>query len=268
MSITSAAPTASQSPSSLARSWAVLITLTRAELRNSQDLSPLGLLKWILEPIAALVVYVILIAGVFGHAERAYPLFILIALIPFRYFSGAINSGMNVLQSYGRVIGSYPVPRAVLPLVPVLAEGASFLVGLTLIVPFAAYYRTGFTVALLWVPVIIVVLMILTAGPTYIAAVYGLYFPDFRGVAQSLLRLTFLASTGLIALRRIPGDGLPRYFKANPLSGIFDSLRAIIIRGRSPSGVLILYPLAVGLVLLVIGVVLYRWRERDFPKEV
>lgn len=254
--------------SGVSRSLSVVAALTRAELRNSQDLRPLGLLKWMLEPVAAVVVYVILVAGVFRHAQPAYPLFVILALIPFRFFSSSINDGMSLLQTNARVIGAYALPRGVLPLVPVFAQAASFLISFTLVMPFAMYYKTGLTWALLWLPVVFVVLGVLTAGPTYLAAVYGLYLPDFRGVAQSFLRLSFLASTGLVALGRIPGDGLPRYFKANPLSGIFDALRAIVIRGRSPAAILLLYPLAVGVFLLVAGVVVYRWREAEIPKEV
>jgi ABC-2 type transport system permease protein len=266
---TGAAPTAGASSiSSARRSWDVLLTLTRADLRDSRDLSALGLLKWLLEPLAALAAYLGLLAGVLGHTERAYPLFILIALIPFRYFSGSISSGLTVVPSYGRIIAAYPLPRGVIPLVPVVAEGASFLVSLLLVVPFAVYFGTGLSVALLWLPVVLVVFAVLTAGPVYLAAVYGLYLPDFRGVAQNLLRLSFLTSTGLVALRRVPGDNLPRLFRANPLSGIFDSFRAIVIGEHAPAAIDLLYPLGVGLFLLAAGLLAYRVCERNFPKEV
>ena len=254
-------------PSTARRSWDVLLTLTRADLRDNRDLSALGLLKWLLEPLAALIAYLALIAGVLGHTERAYPLFIIIALIPFRYFSGAISSGLSVVPSYGRIIGAYPLPRGVIPLVPVVSEGASFLVGLLLVVPFAIYFGTGLSLALLWLPVVLAVFAVLTAGPVYLAAVYGLYLPDFRGVAQNLLRLTFLTSTGLVALRRVPGDNLPRLFQANPLSGIFDSFRAIVIAEEAPAAADLVYPLGIGLVLLAAGVLAYRGASATFPRK-
>ena len=264
---TAGAPTAG-APSTARRSWDVLVTLTFADLRDSRDLSALGLLKWLLEPLAALAAYLGLVAGVLGHTERAYPLFILIALIPFRYFSGAISSGLTVVPSYRRIIAAYPLPRGVIPLVPVAAEGASFLISLLLVVPFAVYFGTGLSMALLWLPVVLAVLAVLTAGPVYLAAVYGLYLPDFRGVAQNLLRLSFLTSSGLVALRRVPGENLPRLFQANPLSGIFDAFRAIVIAEHAPVAADLLYPLGVGLVLLAAGLLAYVSCEHHFPKEV
>lgn len=246
----------------------MLVALTRAELKDTRDLSVVGLLKWMLEPLVSLGVYVVLVAGVFEHQQPAYPLFVLIALIPFRYFSNAITTAMTVVASYGRMIATYPLPRGVLPLVPLLSQGVSFLVSLLLIIPFAVYYDTGLSPNLLWVPVVVVALAFLTAGPAYLGTLFGLYLPDYRGVAQSLLRLLFLASTGLVALGRIPGDRLPTIFRANPLSSIFDALRSIVIQEQAPSLGQLLYPLAVGTVLLAIGWSLYRWRESEVPKEV
>src|SRR5207237_9363357 len=139
---------------------------------------------------------------------------------------------------------------------------------LVVLVPFMVYYRTGLSPALFWTPVVIAVLAILVSGPAYIATIFGLYFPDYRGAAQNFIRLGFLASTGLVAASRIPGDNLPRLLKANPLSGIFDSFRDVVIAERMPTFWHLAYPLATGVVLLALGLALYSWREFEFAKEV
>lgn len=253
----------------LERSRDVIWALTQAELRDERDLSVIGLLKWTLEPLAMLGVYMLLVAGVFRRAEADFALFMMCALVPFRFFSGAVTMSMSLVVRFGNIIGSYAIPRGVLPIVTILTEGASFAVGLVLLVPFMVYYGTVDVVAvLIWLPLMVAVLGLLTAGPVYLGAVYGLYLPDFRGAAQNLVRMSFLASTGLVALGKIPGDSLPRLFRANPLSGVFDGFRAVLIDGRGPDAGDVLYPAGVGAVLLVVGAVVYRWRERDFAKEV
>jgi ABC-type polysaccharide/polyol phosphate export permease len=49
---------------------------------------------------------------------------------------------------------------------------------------------------------------------------------------------------------------------------VFDSFRDVFLLGRAPTPMHLLYPLAVGFVLLGIGLLVYRWREADFAKEV
>src|SRR5207237_2622280 len=105
---------------------------------------------------------------------------------------------------------------------------------LVVLVPFMVYYRTGLSPALFWTPVVIAVLAILVSGPAYIATIFGLYFPDYRGAAQNFIRLGFLASTGLVAAKQIPGKNLPRLMQVNPASGVFDSFRDVIIGQKAP----------------------------------
>jgi ABC-type polysaccharide/polyol phosphate export permease len=124
--------------------------------------------------------------------------------------------------------------------------------------------------SILWLPVVLAILVVVTTGPTYLAAVFGLYFPDFRGVAQNLIRAGFFVSTALVPISRIPGEQLPLLIKANPMSGVFDSFRVAfgLVKRTSPEPFDLLYPLAVGGLLLVAGLALYLWREQHFPKEV
>jgi ABC-type polysaccharide/polyol phosphate export permease len=217
--------------------------------------------------------YFILVVTVLGRTEPAYLLFLLCALLPFRYFSGVVSGSLNLVKRHSSILINRSFPRAVLPLVTVASEGLSFMVSLGLLGPLMAYYivrgdTSPPSLALVWLPLIVAVLGVLTAGASYIAAVFGLYFPDFRSVVQSVIRVLFFMSTGLVRFRRVPGEELPQLLKANPLSGIFDSVRSVIIAGEAPAPRDVLYPLAVGVILLVAGWSMYRWRAPHFAKEV
>jgi len=248
----------------------VLRALTVAELRVTQDLTVVGILKWMLEPLSYMAVYYLLIGVVLGATSRtpAYPLFLLCGLVPFRYFSGVVGESMNLITRFGAAITNRAFPRWVLPLVLVAAEVPTLLLSMLLFAPMMAAFGIGPSAALLWIPVIVVVLALVSTGPAYLMAVFGLYFPDFRGAAQNLIRMTYFVSTGLFPASEAKGDVLPLLPKLNPLSGLFDSLRAVVLHGNPPKPFDLLYPAAVGLVLLAIGGSVYRWRQRQFAKEL
>lgn len=250
------------------RSWDVLIALVRADLRDSRDLTPIGVIKWLLEPFAAMLMYFLLIVVMLHGGGHAYPVFLMCALLPWRYLQGVITSGMNLLSNYANIITARAVPRIVLPIVLIVTEGLNFVVALVLMAPLMRVYGVHPTLALLWLPVMVLVLVVLVSGPTYLAAVFGIYFPDYRSTVANLIRLGFLGSTALVAQEQIKGDQMARAIKLNPASSVFDSFRDVFLEGRAPTMRHLLYPFFVGVALIVIGVLVYKWREADFAKEV
>jgi ABC-type polysaccharide/polyol phosphate export permease len=250
----------------------VFRALTMAELRSAQDLTVVGILKWMAEPLLFMLVYLILFAAVLGRPSSAYPLFLMCALVPFRFFTGSVNGSMVLLNRFSSVLTGAPTPRAVLPLVLLGTEAVNLLVSLVVFVPLVLIYDVDVWPSVLWLPVVLAILVVLTAGPTYLATVFGLYFPDLRGVAQSIIRAGFFLSTALVPIGEFPreADQLRLLVKANPLSRIFESLRVVfgIVDRTSPTPFDLVYPLLVGVFLLAVGLGLYRWREPEFPKEV
>jgi ABC-type polysaccharide/polyol phosphate export permease len=250
------------------RALEALLALTRGAIRQEQDFTVTGVLRWVLEPLSFMLVYFVLVAAVLNSPQKHYLLFLLCALLPFRFFAGVVGASMAVIQVTGSILTNRAFPRVVLPLTVLGTEGVPFLLSLGLLAPLMALYRVAPTVQLLWVPVVVVVLGVLSAGTAYVGAVLGLYFPDLRGLTLNFVRVSFFISTGLVVAEQVRGPQLKGLVAANPLSGIFDSLRAAVIDGRAPSPYELLYPLGFGLVVLTLGLALYRWREPHLAKEV
>ena len=251
-----------------ARDRDVLAALTLADLQERRGLTVSGLLKWALEPLSYMAVYVAVFQLALGRDRFAYPLFLMCALVPWRYFTGVTTSATQIVRSHTAPLLNIGIRGNTLPLVVMATEGASFLIALALFPPMMAYYGVGFSPALLWLPVIIAILVVLMTGPAYVLAVFGLYFPDYRGVVQNLVRIGFFASTGLFTVDEVANGGVETVIRANPFSGVFESFRAVILEGQAPAAKDLLYPLAVGVLLLPAGLGLYRWRRARFAKEL
>jgi ABC-type polysaccharide/polyol phosphate export permease len=259
---------AAQVETPLRRRWEVFRALTTTEIRQERELTLPGVVRWMVEPLSYMLVYMILLGAILNRPRADFPLFLLAALIPFRFFTECLFRSMAAIRSYGSIMTNRQIPRDVIPMVVVAANVPTLLLSMLLLVPFMFLYDVPLTASLLWVPVVLAGLVVLTAGPCYLAALFGLYFPDFRGPVQNLVRVSFFLSTGLVTLRDVPGKELPELIEANPLSSIFDSLRFAILRGRMPGELDLLYPFALGTLLLVVGVALYRARQDQFAKEV
>lgn len=244
------------------------LVLTAAEIKEERELSLAGVVRWAVEPLSYMVVYAIFVGAILNKPQPAFPLFILAALIPFRMFTETTNRSMAVIKSYSSIITNRSFPRQILPPVVVAANTPTFLLSLSLFVPFMLVFGIPFTPTLIWLPVMVAILLLLTTAASYLGAFLGLYLPDFRGAIQNVIRVSFFASTGLVTHRDIPGETLPDVITANPLSSIFDGVRSSVLFGRPPAPFDLIYPTLVGLVVLLVGMTLYRWRERDFAKDV
>jgi lipopolysaccharide transport system permease protein len=251
----------------VSRAWETLAALTIGGIREDRDFTPLGVLKWVIEPLLFAAVYFLLLVAVLGRTGNNRLLFLLCALLPYRYFSGVASGSLTLVGRHSSILTNRSFPRGVLPLVLMGTEGLTFGISLLFLGPFMVFYGIAPTPALLWLPAILLVLAVLTSGVAYLGTVLGLYFPDLRGLIQNLIRVGFFMSTGLVR-GRVPGETLPGLLRANPLSGIFDAMRAIVINGRAPAARDLLYPLAVGLVVLGFGIAVFRARESQFAKEV
>lgn len=248
--------------------WEILAALSLSEIRESRELTVIGIAKWMIEPLSFMAVYVFFLGSFLGKNTAAYPLFLLCALVPWRFFTGTVLGSMLIVERNAAIITNFIFPRHVLPLVLIVVEGATFLLALLLFVPLLLYYRIFPGVALVWLPAAVVVLVTLCIGTSYLAAVFGLRFPSLRPAAQNLIRLGFFASAGLFRPIDAPHSLLRTVLEANPLSGIFESFRAVILRGQAPAMGDLLYPFAVGLALLAVGVRIYNHVQRDFAKRV
>lgn len=252
----------------LKRGWEVFTALVAAELRQSREFSLIGVVKWIIEPLSYMVVYFVLVATLMNRPQEAYPLFLLSALVPFRYFTGVVGECLLLVKRYADVITNLSIPTPVLPLVVMASEGLTLLIALGLFLPFLIAYEINPGGALFWLPVLFLQVGMVTVGLAYLASVVGLYFPNMRGPIQNLVRASFFLSSGLVSLSSIPGDRLPDLIRANPLTGMFDSFRAVFLEATSPDAFDLLYPMGAGALFLLVGGGVYAWRQRDFPKEV
>jgi len=70
-----------------------------------------------------------------------YPVFYFSALLPWTYFSGALQNATNVVVEQQRVITKVYFPRLVLPLSAVVAGLVDFSIGFVVFLVMMAYYR-------------------------------------------------------------------------------------------------------------------------------
>jgi ABC-type polysaccharide/polyol phosphate export permease len=245
----------------------VLGSLVKADLRQRYGRGRFRLLKWLLDPFALVGVYLILVSVVLQRGGPAPGLSLACAVVPFQLLMLALMNGLGSVPGRASIIVNMAFPRLLIPIASVLTEAIAFGASFSLLALMMAIYGVAPTVALLWLPVVILVTLALAVGFAYPASLLGLYFREANQFAMSMVRALFFLAPGLVTLNQIGGTAR-EVLKINPLTGLFEAYRDVVLSGRSPRAWELLIPLAWAVALAAVFVPLYRAEQRQFAKVV
>jgi ABC-type polysaccharide/polyol phosphate export permease len=246
--------------------------LAQAELRKKGTDTLFGNLWWILDPLLQMAVYVVLVTVIFQRQMEAYPLFIFAAILPWKWFTTAINDAISSVTGQGVLIKQIQFPKIVLPAADMLGGILQFLFGL---IPLAGllliFYPGRISWTLVFIPAVALVQFVFTIALGLILAALNVFFRDMGNLARHLLRLWFYLSPALYGADTVTklGESHPtvvQFMRINPFYTILESYRNAIYYGRVPDFGALAIVLGVSLVLLVVATMFFKRLEPAFAK--
>jgi lipopolysaccharide transport system permease protein len=243
----------------------VLRVLTTSDLRVRYGRGRLRFLKWILDPLAALGVYLLLVSIVLARGEDAVGLSLACAVIPFTLLMASVVNALTSVQLRGSILLNMGFPRMLIPIASVTTETVAFSASLVLIPVMMLVYGVEPTAAILWLPVALALTVVLALALAYPSTLFGIWYPELQPFAVSFARAAFFIAAGLIALDEVTGtarDLLP----FNPLTGLFEAYRDALLYGHAPAAWELLVPLAAAVLVLAVSVPLYMREESRIAK--
>ena len=209
--------------------------LVQADLRKKGADTLLGNIWWVLDPLLQMVVYVVFVAIILQASTPDYPLFILSAILPWKWFTASVNDATSSVVSQERLIKQIQFPKIVLPVAATTAGVVGFGFGLIALALIMVFYSDRISVNLAFIPVIAVVQYVFTLGVALAVASVNVFFRDLGNVLRHMLRLWFYLSPALYSLSRVENTNFMQsnpvllfIAKANPFAILFESYRAVI----------------------------------------
>lgn len=234
------------------------------DIRARYSASQLGLLWLVLTPVCLAAVYWV----VFGHAlkvswvnpetgaELGFIAPFFAGLTTFLFFNEAVVSSLGVFSSKRNYVRRSPFPIWVLWLSNLLRAGVPALVSVAVLLALAGAMGFLQLSAVLFVPVAIGVIFIVTAAITLPLAMLGPFFGDLQEGARVLFRVLFYAAPISYPLGLVSEHWRP-FLWINPLTYLVETLRRASIFGMAPELTPTLVFLAASIILLAAGAWLY-----------
>jgi ABC-2 type transport system permease protein len=242
--------------------------LTRRDLRVRYSTSALGYVWSILDPLVMAGIYWFVFTQVFQKevGSQPYIVFLLAALLPWMWFNGTVSDSTRAFLREAKLIRSTKIPRTIWVNRLVLSKGIEFLASIPVLAVFAVLAGATVNWDLVLFPLAIVLQAVLTVGIALIVAPLVVFFRDLERAVKLALRFLFYASPIIYGTQDLPVELQP-WAAFNPLSGIFSLYRAGFFADQL-DWYLVGVSAAMSVLLLVIGVLVFRRSERSVLKEI
>jgi len=243
--------------------------MVRRELRQKYKGSALGVLWYLVNPLVLMGAYALVFSVLLRVADIPdYPLFLLVGLIVWVFFSQALLAAAPSLVTNAALVRKVRFPREAIPASVATVQLVTFLVMLVLVTPVALVVRGTLDPALALLPLIVVLLFCFVLGLSLAVAVLHAHYRDVEPVLAAALLPWFFVTPIFLRVEDLPGvDSRPWLGDllqwGNPIAPFVDAVREVLYSGVAPSAGHIAYVVVAGLVALGGGVVLFRRMERD-----
>jgi ABC-type polysaccharide/polyol phosphate export permease len=219
--------------------WILVLRDLRARYRGSF----LGFLWSFLNPLLLMLVYVLVFSVYLRMPMHGYAVFLFTGLLPWLWFSSSLGQAAGVIVGSGALVKRILFPAEVLPIVSVLANMINMLFSLPLLFTFLLFFGLRPGPTLLFLPVLLALQLLLTAGLALALAALNVHLRDVEQILANGLVLLFFLCPILYPVSTVPATltlgGLltlplrPLYF-LNPVAGLVQSYQNIFFFGREP----------------------------------
>jgi len=229
----------------------------------------IGVLWVVLQPVLTMLVFTLF----FGRLAKLpsqglpYPVFYFAALVPWTYFSYALQSTTNVVVDNQRLITKVYFPRLILPISTALSGLVDFAIGFVVLAIFTFAYGIRPTLAALWLPVLLLLGVFTALGVGLWMSALNALYRDVRYVVPFLVQFWMFASPVAYPSTLVP-ERWRWLYGLNPMAGVIDGFRwAITGRGQAP-GLLLLASSAMVALVLVGGLFFFNRMESTVADRV
>jgi lipopolysaccharide transport system permease protein len=215
-----------------------------------------------IQPLLTVAIFTLLFSRLAGLSSDgvAYPLYVLVAFIPWAFFSLGVSTSTNCMISNQDLVKRIYFPRLAIPLAGILSGLPDLFVGLILLVVFALYYGLVVGPAALMLPLFLLQAIAATVAIGLILAAANTRFRDIGHTVPFVLQVGLLVTPVGYSSDVVP-EQWQLLYALNPMVGVIDGLRMALF--DSPMAIdTYLVSLGMTLVTLVGGVLYFNRNER------
>jgi ABC-type polysaccharide/polyol phosphate export permease len=186
--------------------------------------------------------------------------------LPWAFFIGSIRFGAASLTGNATLIRKIYFPQEVFPISAVLAHLVDFGVAAATLTVILAVARIGVSVHLLWLPVLVAILVLITVAIAMFLACANVFFRDVKYLVEVIL--TFgIFFTPVFYESKMLGPWASVVL-LNPVGALLEAINDVVVLHRAPDPFWVGYAFVFGVVALAVSQKVFDQAEYAFAEIV
>lgn len=246
----------------------MIYSLVRKELRGRYKGSALGFLWTFINPLLQLLVYTFVFSIVMPNNIDKFYLYLFVGLIPWLFFSGSLTGGAACIINQKDMVKKIYFPREVMPIAYVTSNFVNML--LCFVVIFGVVIVSGVgirPITLLYLPVIFVVEYIMCLGGAMLTSALTVYFRDLEYIL-GIVTMAWMYMTPVVYSIDMVPERLRPFMNLNPMTPVIVAYRDILYSKQIPEIGTLANGFILGIIVLVVGYVIFQKLQRGFAEEL
>ena len=244
-----------------------LKTSVLKEFRGKYKKSFLGVIWSFINPLLQLLIYSLVFSFIMRSNVEHYTVFLVVALIPWTFFSTTINQGVGCIVQNEGIIKKVYFPREILPVSVVTSNLLNFCISCLIILGALLISGIGISWHIVFLPIVVLIQYIFTLGIVLFVSSITVYIRDLEYFINVLIMLWFYLNPIVYSVDIIPDKYLP-IFNLNPMLHILNGYRDILYYQHVPNLVNLLILAMASLVIFIVGYRAFKKFEKRFAEEL
>ena len=223
----------------------------------------------IIRPVFSMIVFSVVFGGLAKMPSDGvpYPIFSYAALIPWTYFSAAMNGSTRSLISGKGIFTKVYFPRLIIPLTPVLSKLVDFIIAFIILFALMAWYGISPTINTLFLPILILIMILTASGIGMWLSAMAIQYRDIPQGVGFLSQLLMYAAPVVWPLSLFQerfGESATLIYGIYPMAGVIEGFRTALLGHNSMPWELISIGAVSALLIFISGMLYFKSKERIF----
>lgn len=243
----------------------LLFFLSWRELQGTYRQTALGMTSWIfLRPI----LNVLVLSIVFGRVVKvptdgvAYPLFSMSALLPWSFFSNAVQRAARSLVDNMHIISKVYFPRAIIPIASTLSGLTDFGASLLVFAILLLIYRMPLRWEMVFIPFLFLLAFSFSLAVGLWLATLSAKYRDVAFAVTFFVQAFMYVSPVVYPVSMVPKSALWLY-RLNPMTTVIEGFRWAALGSVPTPGSWMAVSIVLVATLLISGAFIFRRTERN-----
>lgn len=222
-------------PKELWQSRALIWKLAKNDFKKRYAGSYLGAVWAMVQPVVTVIMYYIVFDVIMGAGDQTgarataipYVLFLTAGLVPWFFFTEALNNGTQALIEYSYLVKKVVFKISILPLIKVIAAlfiHAFFIIVMMVIAAIYGFYPSIYTIQIVYYTLCTFIFVLALC---YSTCAIMVFFKDIAQIISIILQIGMWATPILWNVENI-NPKIQTYIKINPLVYIVSGYRSAI----------------------------------------